>query len=618
MSRPSGYPGMSYPAMNPFFAMEPFSASHLQPRAQYALNMPPPPAALLYRTPPPSSGVGRSSNNAREDKSTTVYCGKIASTLNDEFISNLLLACGKIKSWKRATDPETQEVKSFGFCEYEDAEGALRAIQFLNGLKIDGQELMLKGNSATQNYLKAYVENKAQNRELEKAEKLLKNKTRQEEGEVIDEEATDDDGLHQGEKVLEVIQRIVKKREEEFSNSCAPLPPPPPIPARLPTAVQEGPPASSRRGKIETVPLDTAGSRGAEHRAEVELREDEDQKKESNALYEFRLREWERCEREIMKNKEREYDRERAGESERKRLIQDDLVICDAEDNMDPSLRRPIRSSRRAVERRKKRNYEEQEDDADRRNQDMVGHKVKLESLRIQEPEITLPQVTLSNSGHEQPGISAKSQLDVNDSIYQAMLKVVSSSNSRAEENLTVSSVSGMQVGSRTQASSLGKVAALFRDEDEDESKTRKIKPIVYTEEELRSVHESDPMLQTELGAACSGDPALSSQAQLRQLMDRIPTSKEGVWDFSIRWEHYDGEIMSSKFRNWINAKVDQLLGMPEPSLVTYICDLLNQHTPPSVMFEELQPVLDADSETFVIKLYRMVIYETEKVFAHL
>ncbi len=60
-------------------------------------------------------------------------------------------------------------------------------------------------------------------------------------------------------------------------------------------------------------------------------------------------------------------------------------------------------------------------------------------------------------------------------------------------------------------------------------------------------------------------------------------------------------------------GQVEQLLGMPEPSLVAYVTDLLSQHTSPARTYEELHPVLDADTETFLIKLYRMVIYETEK-----
>ncbi len=62
-----------------------------------------------------------------------------------------------------------------------------------------------------------------------------------------------------------------------------------------------------------------------------------------------------------------------------------------------------------------------------------------------------------------------------------------------------------------------------------------------------------------------------------------------------------------------MSGKVEQLLGVPEPTLVDYVVKLLGNRTGPEQLHGELAPVLDNDTETFVIKLYRMVIYETEK-----
>ena len=38
--------------------------------------------------------------------------------------------------------------------------------------------------------------------------------------------------------------------------------------------------------------------------------------------------------------------------------------------------------------------------------------------------------------------------------------------------------------------------------------------------------------------------------------MDTIPTSKEGVWSYPIRWDAYDKGTMGTKFGNWIGQKV--------------------------------------------------------------
>ncbi len=45
--------------------------------------------------------------------------------------------------------------------------------------------------------------------------------------------------------------------------------------------------------------------------------------------------------------------------------------------------------------------------------------------------------------------------------------------------------------------------------------------------------------------AAASNDP----KVLLRRLMDSIPTSKDGVWSFSIRWDAYNVSSMADKFR---------------------------------------------------------------------
>jgi RNA recognition motif-containing protein len=56
---------------------------------------------------------------------------------------HFLKLCGPVKSWKRAQDPTNGTPKGFGFCEFESAEGVLRALRLLSKLNIDGQELVV-------------------------------------------------------------------------------------------------------------------------------------------------------------------------------------------------------------------------------------------------------------------------------------------------------------------------------------------------------------------------------------------------------------------------------------------------------------------------------------------
>ena len=70
---------------------------------------------------------------------TTLYVGKIASSIGDDVVLKLLEACGPVRSWKRMEDPDTKALKPFGFCEYEDAEGVIRALALLQNLAVGGQ-----------------------------------------------------------------------------------------------------------------------------------------------------------------------------------------------------------------------------------------------------------------------------------------------------------------------------------------------------------------------------------------------------------------------------------------------------------------------------------------------
>ncbi|CAI9273012.1 unnamed protein product [Lactuca saligna] len=65
-----------------------------------------------------------------EKPMTTVYVGKIASSMDNEFMLSLFL------------DPTTGDLKGFGFCEFRNVEGVMRALRLLSKLSIGGQELM--------------------------------------------------------------------------------------------------------------------------------------------------------------------------------------------------------------------------------------------------------------------------------------------------------------------------------------------------------------------------------------------------------------------------------------------------------------------------------------------
>lgn len=51
--------------------------------------------------------------------------------------------CGPVKSWKCTQVPTDATPRGFGFCEFESAEGVLRALRLLSKFNIDGQDLVV-------------------------------------------------------------------------------------------------------------------------------------------------------------------------------------------------------------------------------------------------------------------------------------------------------------------------------------------------------------------------------------------------------------------------------------------------------------------------------------------
>lgn len=168
------YPG-PYPMMRPGFPPRPMPPVGVMP-----LQRPPIIPGIRGAPPvvPPTARPPTPAVTPPDKPPTAVYVGKIAPTVDNEFLLSLLRVClfscilrryfylllstsnqfcwilpvlifshcqlcGPVKSWKRTQNPSSGKPVSFGFCEFESAEGILRATRLLNKLSIDGQELVV-------------------------------------------------------------------------------------------------------------------------------------------------------------------------------------------------------------------------------------------------------------------------------------------------------------------------------------------------------------------------------------------------------------------------------------------------------------------------------------------
>ncbi|KAL8227502.1 hypothetical protein R6Q57_015086 [Mikania cordata] len=668
-----------------------------------------------------------------EKPMTTIYVGKIASTVDNDFMLSLLQLCGPVKSWKRVPDPTTGALKGFGFCEFESVEGVLRALRLLSKLSIDGQELMLNFDKATKEYLKRFVEKKKENSKNLKAadievagkeEKTTSPKpivdVSKEDDKNSSEASTENDesatfGLvtnedkeadkEASEKLLEMIEERIKNR---------PLPPPPPPPQTAPdvggNSTSEHPAKSRDDGdsdvdvartdkideemtsksksaneneRLETSSPDRNGKndsrskereRAREKERELERyeREREQERAKRERDREYKIREEERRYRARLKdweNREKEKERARKLEREREKDREQDrkYEIMDQENDDSYSKKRKYRNSGEEREERKRRLREKEEDmdDKIKELEEITEAKKKEEEEREKQKEQQKHALEILSGNNTTNGV--ENSMLVDGSLLETRHKAVDyQSTGRDMEH-------GNEIGNKItqngtsddlearQSNTLGPkklgfglvgsgkrttVPSLFHEEDEDTQKDKKMRPLVpidYSTEELKAVRETTPVPPSNLAAAAEfakriGERPDSDRERSRrsrdetrekekvktpdnkklldakQLIDTIPKTKDELFSYPINWVVYDKNGLHERMRPWISKKITEFLGEEETTLVDYIVSSTQEHVTADEMLDRLQSILDDEAEMFVLKMWRMLIFEIKKV----
>eukprot|EP01084_Bolivina_argentea_P181200 312979_1 len=93
-----------------------------------------------------------------------------------------------------------------------------------------------------------------------------------------------------------------------------------------------------------------------------------------------------------------------------------------------------------------------------------------------------------------------------------------------------------------------------------------------------------------------------------------IPNTQRELFNFDIDWKIVDKtEIIETVMRNWLNDRFREYLGQEEDVLVNFVVELLKKHNSGTKVVTQLRMVLDKDTEQFVQKMWRRLIFETLK-----
>ncbi|KAJ0421724.1 hypothetical protein BJY00DRAFT_300655 [Aspergillus carlsbadensis] len=97
-----------------------------------------------------------------------------------------------------------------------------------------------------------------------------------------------------------------------------------------------------------------------------------------------------------------------------------------------------------------------------------------------------------------------------------------------------------------------------------------------------------------------------------RQLAQEIPTDKDGLWKWEVKWEFVDESVVTEQLKPFVEKKIVEYLGVQEQMLVDVVEEHVRKHGQPQELVEQLEEALDEEAEVLVKKLWRMIIFFSE------
>uniref|UniRef100_A0A8C7DFD8 RNA binding motif protein 25 n=1 Tax=Oncorhynchus kisutch TaxID=8019 RepID=A0A8C7DFD8_ONCKI len=147
-----------------------------------------------------------------------------------------------------------------------------------------------------------------------------------------------------------------------------------------------------------------------------------------------------------------------------------------------------------------------------------------------------------------------------------------------------------------------------FGEEEADEApRKRKLVPLDYGEDD-----KSLGLDGAEVPGGKGGQNTEEKRKHIRSLIEKIPTARPDLFNYPLDWTAVDSTLMERRIRPWINKKIIEYIGEEEATLVDFVCSKVMSHGTPQGILDDVAMVLDEEAEVFIVKMWRLLIYETE------
>jgi PWI domain len=149
---------------------------------------------------------------------------------------------------------------------------------------------------------------------------------------------------------------------------------------------------------------------------------------------------------------------------------------------------------------------------------------------------------------------------------------------------LSLGAAAQQKAQAATTRRTVAEVEGLLEDEEEvDTTAKRTLIPIKFD-----SVAEASGLTDEERAHAA------------RQLAAEIPSDKEGLWKWDVKWEFVDESVLSEQLKPFVEKKIMEYLGVQEQMLVDVVEEHIRQRGNPQELVELLEEVCVFTCFTFV------------------
>lgn len=110
-------------------------------------------------------------------------------------------------------------------------------------------------------------------------------------------------------------------------------------------------------------------------------------------------------------------------------------------------------------------------------------------------------------------------------------------------------------------------------------------------EEADATVKRPLPTLKFDTAAEAAGLSDEERAQAARQLAAEIPTEKEGLWKWDVKWEFVDESILREQLKPFVEKKIMEYLGIQEQMLVDVVEEHIRKRGSPQELVEQLEGV---------------------------